>query len=405
MKVGNMSQYCRRRIPKSLCGLLAIPLLLTSETHASPDRDAVSKLLKETNVVSEKVDFALLASDLEEIYRRDPEYFDNLTYLEEANTLNNLSAYTLVNDNWEAFEHLQKRVFSNIRAATIEHRRLLRIAASEKRQERRNEEGLLMIASAILNAIIRSELDLPEFEVDLTMILPSDDYIEMPSLQDKFFQAEGDIKRFPVNPVAQPFSSIVKVYGSGTCTGFFVDRDLVATNAHCLDGVRSVKSEHLFHENEYRVTSFVTSAGKNQIPNYDADRSLDWAILEVESEASFFPLSLSSSHKPSDRPDYMIAGYSSDLGNGRFLTLDLGCSIEKDTSTIFEYDCKTHKGSSGAPVIDIDSGRVVGINAYRYNLSGDCETVKCSAGGPRIRALASKLRELKRERKAQQFGG
>ena len=77
----------------------------------------------------------------------------------------------------------------------------------------------------------------------------------------------------------------------------------------------------------------------------------------------------------SGSPKLMLAGYSSDLNGGYYLTLAHGCNMkpnQKLGSGIYYTNCENAKGSSGAPIMTTTQPySIVGIHTAQITTPTD----------------------------------
>jgi putative serine protease PepD len=169
---------------------------------------------------------------------------------------------------------------------------------------------------------------------------------------------------------ARPNGDVQKIYeaaregvvsvraGSGTGTGFVVDRDgTLVTNAHVVGSSRTVQVQ--FADDE---TAQARVAG--------VDRSSDLAVLKVDtgSTGPLHELELANSDgvrtgqlavaigSPFGLPQTATAGIVS--GTGRHIQAPDGFQIDR----VIQTDAPINPGNSGGPLLDA-RGRVVGVNS------------------------------------------
>ncbi|WP_445396891.1 trypsin-like serine peptidase [Zobellella sp. An-6] len=226
----------------------------------------------------------------------------------------------------------------------------------------------------------------------------------------KIHQSKGiddrDILRIPVIPHMNFTSAVGRVLnaGGGYCTGARVGRRIVLTNAHCVENgtPTSVVFDEIFKKTEHTVVSHVTHQGVNGF--YDDTIKNDWAILVLHPnvpEGMYLGIRgrLTNSMVPRLRGGVMLPGYSSDIGDGNFMTMEWGCSLYNITDGVVDHDCHSWRGSSGGPILTIDGRQIIGLGAvgYRPAAQKDCRgTRDCPGGGPASQQFFREVWELKR---------
>jgi len=208
--------------------------------------------------------------------------------------------------------------------------------------------------------------------------------------------------RIPVIPDTDYFRYVGRVIsGDSSCTGSLVGPGLVLTNAHCIfdggvdynKGPTSLKPgsfqfrrEWLYQTDQFDVKTFYTHKGIEG--DWDGQIKNDWAILQLfEGNGVKIPKGYFASRADiSDGIDpelqlnrsynVTIPGYSNDRNEGVYLTLDAGCQVDPDGlyGSIVLHDCDTFKGSSGAPVLYLDSlsrPTVVSVNVGKKGGRGE----------------------------------
>lgn len=175
--------------------------------------------------------------------------------------------------------------------------------------------------------------------------------------------------RIPVVPTTGFLRYIVRVNsennnGASSCTGSFVGPNIVLTNFHCLGDKMSVIRDSLAIKEKFNVVKRHTAFGSSATPanvkfsEYSKD---DWALLEIDgirSDRNNYLLVAPSS--PTTVNSTILAGYSSDVSAGNYLTADVGCSMSKDdVRNRLISKCSAFKGSSGAPVLSVTDQRMI----------------------------------------------
>lgn len=213
-------------------------------------------------------------------------------------------------------------------------------------------------------------------------------------------EVEQHVVRIPVVPDSGYLRYVGKLRRSdGFCTGSLVGPGLALTNAHCIfpigktyDGKPKFKPrkgpwffrhEWLYEYSEYEVLGYYTHQGRGG--GWDGSVEEDWAILELGSPSndSALPEGYLKSIRDAreiqtlgaDAKSIFLGGYSGDLNNGFYMSMDWGCEFdqEKLAKGRIAHSCNSRPGSSGSPIFLIDkSGQphLVGLNAGGYYYGG-----------------------------------
>lgn len=177
---------------------------------------------------------------------------------------------------------------------------------------------------------------------------------------------DGTVVRVPVRVEGTPFDKVVKLKNaSGTyCTATMVARNVAVSAAHCVSPQGQATSpsnltlsrEGIFKPNSLSVKAYYTHLGKNS--SWDGNHKNDWLILVTDTPhdqnepfpevANKIPKNILAGNEP-----VMLAGYSSDLKRGYYLTLHYGCKFKKkqNHAGVFVTNCENAKGSSGSAVM------------------------------------------------------
>ena len=198
---------------------------------------------------------------------------------------------------------------------------------------------------------------------------------------------EDSVNRMPVPVEAYPFQNVVKLNNNNksSCTATMISSRIAISAAHCMsrDGkpidpkVISLRREGFFSSPVMRVEQYFTHQGENL--GWDRNRKNDWLILvtETQYDKKIFPRimqripdSIMSGHDK-----VMLAGYSSDLKKGFYLTLHHGCKFkpqQKADTGVYVTNCETARGSSGASVMTIKPPyNIIAIHTARRATSTD----------------------------------
>lgn len=178
---------------------------------------------------------------------------------------------------------------------------------------------------------------------------------------------DGSVLRIPVHVEAYPFDNIVKLNNNSksSCTATMISSRVAISAAHCMSTggeaidprVMSLRRVGIDPTRSMRVEQYFTHQGSNQ--GWDRNRRNDWLILVTEADydkAGTFPKITTKIPDAvmNGTEKIMLAGYSSDLSKGFYLTLHYGCNVrpgQRTNAGTFLTNCENAKGSSGAAVM------------------------------------------------------
>lgn len=140
-------------------------------------------------------------------------------------------------------------------------------------------------------------------------------------------------------------------------TGWFINNKVLVTNAHVIDS-KPIHKLEIDLKNEHNNTQ---RKRYNIVKRHIVDTNLDIAFLEISSKAkSVFKLSSSTPVIPHP---IVIIGYPELSTQGSdFYKKHLHSGQVTANSNEFTHNCLTFDGNSGSPVIDIQSGNVIGLH-------------------------------------------
>lgn len=218
---------------------------------------------------------------------------------------------------------------------------------------------------------------------------------------------ESDGVRLTILPTVGPFAQIGRLFtGSGRCTASLIGEALALTNAHCVTkrsgkmvekgrwplrgGHMYITFEGLYASDRVNVVDIVLHEDGFWNTEYAGDYRNDWAVLKLDRHPAgrgWFGIAHEQFEK---RENIFIAGHSSDLNDGRFLTVDWNCD-GLGTEDLVVHSCRGAPGLSGAPIL-VTSGPnklhyLVGLHAFK-NMK------KAYGGGPATRRIGNALRKL-----------
>lgn len=156
-----------------------------------------------------------------------------------------------------------------------------------------------------------------------------------------------------------------------TCTGFLVFPKVLMTNAHCLhDGTEmSPPVVEFDYDSEDRVP-----ISRHLTRCIVKDDRLDVAIFQLDAEmCDRSPLKLTSDRLSPGSPMVLIEhpdGEPKQVSKMQCHVTRSGVPGVTEDLTDFEHSCASKPGSSGSPMIDFDSGFVVGLHHFGEDKSG-----------------------------------
>ena len=165
---------------------------------------------------------------------------------------------------------------------------------------------------------------------------------------------------------------IVTEHGQGS--GFYVRKDLIATNYHVIEDARNRPTAIKYkREGQQRFTPVKSVLGYDQLR--------DLAILEV-STSSVSPLVLGDSNSVQPPDTVYVAGYPKSLRLADYLkfrpkvTTSIGniSAIHKSSlSRWLQFTAPISGGSSGGPVLN-SQGEVIGVATWIFRSTGEIDT-------------------------------
>ena len=196
----------------------------------------------------------------------------------------------------------------------------------------------------------------------------------VPAAEELAAASVGDTAAVPDNAGA-----IGRVHpGSGRyCTGTLVARKTVVTAAHCLVDPRSkrwIRAESLHFLGGYRIGQYdyhARVASYTASPAYnpkEPQRSLaaDWAMLTL-TDTSDEGAPIRSRRGEAGNMVGEVTGYA--MQKKYALSTSEPCKMQKIGFLLFG-ECKALLGMSGAPLIDVATGEILGIQVAAGNREG-----------------------------------
>ncbi|YCM44590.1 serine protease [Verrucomicrobiaceae bacterium 227] len=191
--------------------------------------------------------------------------------------------------------------------------------------------------------------------------------------------------RVKVNPVIYSIGRIELNDGTHIGTGFFVADDLIATNRHVLGqltwGIEIITPNRAFISMKREVTGGDQATDRLSIEEVvKIHPTLDMVILRVLNPIPRPALEIDISAiregtrivaigYPGDdekrNPFFLKSTFGRDFG---FKRAALGEILSGSGNPTLFHDCSTTGGSSGSPIFDLDTGKVLGIHRSGFFL-------------------------------------
>ncbi|MBF0451859.1 MAG: TSUP family transporter [Candidatus Magnetomorum sp.] len=183
-------------------------------------------------------------------------------------------------------------------------------------------------------------------------------------LQESINQAVATVRVSIVSVKAMKKQASTGVWFESMGSGFVIDeRGYILTNYHVI-------------ENASQITVKLWRASNNNFTAsvFDSDKSLDLAVLRVDSNERFIPATVADSDML-EVGDWIIS-VGSPFGFNHSVTLGIISNLHQDITigdTIYknmiQTDAVINQGNSGGPVVDI-TGRVIGVGTAIYAPKG-----------------------------------
>ena len=225
---------------------------------------------------------------------------------------------------------------------------------------------------------------------------------------------DRDIRRFVAIPSMGPLTQIGRLVFSdgGHCTASLIGEALALTNAHCVvalnKGARGslapglytpkradmqILFEGLYLPDRVRVNDVVLPDEGGRAWRIGANSVDDWAILRLDRHPigrGYFGI------EPGDKPlmegeSVVLAGHSSDLNDGRFLTVDWNCPVLESGDKVI-YQCLRASGASGSPVFRVGARQELThiVSLHAFGRAGEAW-----GGGPRSDQFIEAVRRMR----------
>jgi len=171
-------------------------------------------------------------------------------------------------------------------------------------------------------------------------------------------------------PIAFVYFLTAKTQKESNCTGFLLSPSLILTNQHCINDPGQLRTAYIrfgYETDRPLLPTYATT----QIVLQDED--LDFSLLRLDGDASAW-LQTAIDPNPVKKNQLLILIQHPD-GRPKFLA-ERGCQIDASdasekngNNTDFVHLCDSEGGSSGSPVMDKGTGKVVGLHHLGTNLA------------------------------------
>jgi hypothetical protein len=151
------------------------------------------------------------------------------------------------------------------------------------------------------------------------------------------------------------------------CTGFLISGDLLMTNHHCPQSESEWRSTLVDFDYDSASAAPVVSAFKELIV---ADQRLDFAIFRLVANPGRQPLPLDTTAPPESKPLLIIEHPGGEPKQVSIIDCRVqGAQVSGVSAdlTDFGHLCDTLGGSSGSPVMDLATSRVIGLHHLGFN--------------------------------------
>jgi hypothetical protein len=160
--------------------------------------------------------------------------------------------------------------------------------------------------------------------------------------------------------------------GRGTCTGFLVGSDLMLTNQHCIADESDARQSWV----EFGVDSLAATPTTYRITKLIAsDPQLDYSLVRLSRSAAMFGRMYLGAGIARDAaaktPPIDLWIVQHPAGEPKKVAFPPNCSVRSrslpgvdNVRNDFGYTCDTRHGSSGAPVMDVKTGLVLGLHHW-----------------------------------------
>jgi len=157
--------------------------------------------------------------------------------------------------------------------------------------------------------------------------------------------------------------------GQANCTGFLVSRELLLTNDHCVAGA----SELLSLVADFGFDTYGATLDRYRAVSLEAQNdALDYALVRLRPvpASRWGQIVLQPVQAPVENEALVVIQHPG--GEPKHVSL-LDCTVDGTTRagvggapSDFGHQCDTLGGSSGAPVLDSQTGQIVGLHHWGY---------------------------------------
>jgi V8-like Glu-specific endopeptidase len=284
---------------------------------------------------------------------------------------------------------LEKFVLLRVWFSKQDHAQKLRVKCQRRKSMFRTSRLLMKVGIKILAFISIPLISAPG--------LPQSDSFEAPDLEAaahysraiaNVIDQDDRVALEPNQALEYPFSCIGRLsFNGGFCTATLVGPNLILTNAHCAENGETFTPAY---------SSGTAPVGSCEVVDWyqgSGEDKGDWAIgLLSENLGNLagwmhvYPLFFDWHGQPKigyGESDFVLAGYSGDIHNGRRMSVHSYCSISDSDGSLLSHCCDMTRGASGSPIFSYwpRSGNwaLIAVNSSEIRRGEDSEIgVPCS---------------------------